>query len=159
MKKKSYSINEAQKLLETYCAYQDRSHKDVKDKLKSINIIPVGIDQIISDLIQDNYLNENRFAKSFARGKFRIKNWGKKRIIFQLKYNHQVSDYNIKNAIKEIDEDDYINTFLKLSQKIWESTNGSETLTRKRKYISALKYRGWEEGLIFDQLRVLDKNN
>ena len=159
MKKKSYSINEAQKLLENYCAYQDRSHKEVIDKLKTINIIPSGINQIISDLIQNNYLNESRFAKSFARGKFRIKKWGKKRITFQLKYNHQVSKYNIKSAVKEIDEKEYIKTFLKLSEKIWVSTNGNETSIRKRKFISALKYRGWEEELIFDQLRIIDKNN
>ena len=98
MEKKSYSINEAQKLLENYCAYQERSHKEVVEKLKKINIIQIGIDQIVGNLIQNNYLNESRFAKSFARGKFRIKNWGKKRIIFQLK-QHQISDYNIKIAV------------------------------------------------------------
>ena len=82
MKNKSFSIKEAKTILEKYCIYQERSHKEVIDKLKKINIIPEAIDQIVSSLIQENFLNESRFAKSFSRGKFRIKNWGKKRIIF-----------------------------------------------------------------------------
>ena len=75
MKKKSFSIKEAQKSLEHYCSYQERSHKEVVNKLREINIISIGIDQIVGDLIQNNYLNETRFAQSFARGKFRIKSW------------------------------------------------------------------------------------
>ena len=121
MKKQYLSIIEAQKKLEHYCAYQERSHKEVVKKLKEINIIPIAIDQIVSDLIQNNYLNENRFAKCFTRGKFRIKSWGKKRIVFELKH-HQVSDYNIKNALQEISETDYIETLITLSKKIWKSS-------------------------------------
>ncbi len=156
MKNKSYSINDAQKILENYCAYQDRSHKEVIEKLRKINIIPIGIDQIISGLIQDDYLNETRFAKSFARGKFRIKSWGKKRITFQLKH-HQVSDYNIKIALEEIDEVEYIKTLNKLSEKIWSSSIGNSLSNRKMKFISALQYRGWEINLIYDQLNEIDK--
>lgn len=156
MKNKSYSINDAQKILENYCAYQDRSHKEVIEKLRKINIIPIVIDQIISGLIQDDYLNETRFAKSFARGKFRIKSWGKKRITFQLKH-HQVSDYNIKIALEEIDEVEYIKTLNKLSEKIWSSSIGNSLSNRKMKFISALQYRGWEINLIYDQLNEIDK--
>tara|TARA_B100000780_G_scaffold8815_1_gene6308 strand:+ start:1561 stop:2031 length:471 start_codon:yes stop_codon:yes gene_type:complete len=156
VKNKSYSINDAQKILENYCAYQDRSHKEVIEKLRKINIIPIGIDQIISGLIQDDYLNETRFAKSFARGKFRIKSWGKKRITFQLKH-HQVSDYNIKIALEEIDEVEYIKTLNKLSEKIWSSSIGNSLSNRKMKFISALQYRGWEINLIYDQLNEIDK--
>jgi regulatory protein len=155
--KKSYSIDEAQKLLENYCAYQERSHKEVVEKLRGINIISIGIDQIISRLIQDNYLNESRFAKSFSRGKFRIKKWGKKRIIFQLK-SHRVSDYNIKAAIEEINDDEYIDTLKSLSEKIWKSSKGVNLSRRKAKFISALQYRGWEIDLIYDRLRYIEKN-
>ena len=157
MKNKSYSINEAQKILENYCAYQERSHKEVFEKLRKINIIPIGIDQIISGLIQEDYLNESRFAKSFARGKFRIKNWGRKRITFQLKL-HQVSDYNIKNALKEIDETEYKKSLKKLSEKIWRSSLGNSLSNRKMKFISALQYRGWEANLIYDQLNKIEIN-
>ena len=153
MKKQSLSIKEVQKKLEHYCAYQERSHRQVIDKLKEINII--AIDQIVSDLIQNNYLNENRFAKSFTRGKFRIKSWGKKRIIFELK-RHQVSDYNIKNALQEISETDYIETLNKLSKKVWKSSKGNILSKRKIKFISALQYRGWETDLIYDQLNKME---
>ena len=155
MKKESLSIKEIQKKLEHYCAYQERSHKEVIKKLKEINIIPIAIDQIVSDLIQKNYLNENRFAKIFTKGKFRIKNWGKKRIIFELK-RHQVSDYNIKNALQEISETDYIETLNKLSKKVWKSSKGNILSKRKIKFISALQYRGWETDLIYDQLNKME---
>ena len=154
MKKKSFSIKEAKIILEKYCIYQERSHKEVIDKLKKINIIPEAIDQIVSSLIQENFLNESRFAKSFSRGKFRIKNWGKKRIIFYLK-RHKISEYNINNALKEIDEVDYINTLNKLSEKVWDSTKGHKIVTRKKKFISALKYRGWENNLIYEKLNEI----
>ena len=78
MKYKSFSIKEAQNKLEKYCAYQERSHKEVVEKLKKINMASIDIDQIVGSLIQRNYLNENRFAKSFTRGKFKLKSWGKK---------------------------------------------------------------------------------
>ena len=76
-KSTSFTVQEAQKKLEHYCAYQERCHQEVVQKLKSLNMIPEAIDQIIGQLISDNYLNETRFAQSFARGKFRIKKWGK----------------------------------------------------------------------------------
>ncbi len=156
MKKKSFSIKEAQKSLEHYCSYQERSHKEVVNKLREINIISIGIDQIVGDLIQNNYLNETRFAQSFARGKFRIKSWGKKRIVFQLK-QHEISDYNIKIALKEIDEAEYLETLNKLSEKIWKSSKNNILSKRKMKFISALQYRGWETALIYDQLNKIDK--
>ncbi|MBO6881940.1 MAG: RecX family transcriptional regulator, partial [Winogradskyella sp.] len=74
--KKYYSVQEATAKMEHYCAYQERCHKEVVDKLKSMKMIPEAIDQIVGHLIQENYLNEERFAKAFARGKFQIKKWG-----------------------------------------------------------------------------------
>jgi len=84
-KQTSFTVQEAQKKLERYCAYQERCHQEVVQKLKSLNIIPVAIDQIISELITNNYLNETRFAQAYVRGKFRHKKWGKIRIQSQLK--------------------------------------------------------------------------
>jgi regulatory protein len=94
---KSYTVDEAQQKLEHYCAYQERCHKEVEEKLKSMHMIPAAIDQIIGKLITDNYLNETRFAQSFARGKFRIKKWGKVRILNQLKFRG-ISAWNIKKS-------------------------------------------------------------
>ena len=92
---KFYSVQEATKKLESYCAYQDRCHKEVESKLRAMGMIPEAKDQIIGHLIKENYLNEERFSKSFARGKFRIKKWGKNRIVNELK-QRQITKYNIK---------------------------------------------------------------
>jgi regulatory protein len=96
----SFTIQEAQKKLEHYCAYQERCHQEVIQKLRGMNMIPEAIEIIISQLIEDNYLNETRFAQSFARGKFRIKKWGKERIVRELKFR-KISPFNIKIALKE----------------------------------------------------------
>ena len=77
---KSYTVDEATKLLENYCAYQERCHKEVEQKLYDLNMIPEAKEKIIIHLLQHNFLNEERFAKAFVRGKFSIKNWGKQRI-------------------------------------------------------------------------------
>ena len=109
-KSTSFTVQEAQKKLEHYCAYQERCHQEVVQKLKSLNMIPKAIDQIIGQLISDNYLNETRFAQIFARGKFRIKKWGKVRILRELKFRN-ISPFNTKIALKEIDPNEYSDTF------------------------------------------------
>ena len=151
MKYKLFSIKEAQNKLEKYCAYQERSHKEVVEKLKKINMASMDIDQIVGSLIQRNYLNENRFAKSFTRGKFKLKSWGKKRIKFELKY-HNVSEFNIKDALNQIDDNEYIKVLNSLSEKLWKSSKGKDFYKRKTRFVSALEYRGWERNLIFSQL-------
>ena len=112
----SYTLSEATKKLERYCAYQERCHKDVTSKLKEMRMIPEAIDQIITHLIQENYLNEERFAQSFARGKFNIKKWGRNRIVNELKQRH-ISSYNIKSAFAEIDDALYLETLDNLAKK------------------------------------------
>jgi regulatory protein len=78
---KSYTVEEAQKNMERYCAYQERCHKEVQQKLRNMKMIPEAINLITTQLIEDNYLNETRFAKAFARGKFNTKKWGRQRIV------------------------------------------------------------------------------
>ena len=157
MKSGNFTVDEIEFKLKQYCSYQDRCHNEVEKKLKSFDVISEVKEQIIFNLINENYLNETRFCKSFVRGKFKIKNWGKKRIIFQLK-QHQISDYNIKIALQEIDEVQYIETLNLLSEKIWKSSKESVLSKRKIKFISALQYRGWEANLIYDQLNKFEKN-
>ena len=92
---KAYSLEEAKRKLESYCAYQERCHKDVVEKLRGMKMIPEAIDQIATHLIQENYLNEERFARSFARGKFNIKKWGS---IFHLEcvvFIHKMCKYSM----------------------------------------------------------------
>ena len=91
---KTYTVDEAKARMERYCAYRERCHKEVLQKLKQLRMIPEACDQIIHHLITNNYLNETRFAQAFARGKFRTKKWGKRRIVRELKFR-DISKYNI----------------------------------------------------------------
>ncbi|WP_242009066.1 regulatory protein RecX [Robertkochia solimangrovi] len=147
--KKSYTVQEATAKLEYYCAYQERCHRDVREKLISMNMIPLAIDTIINHLIQENYLNEERFARSFARGKFRIKKWGRKRIIRELKLR-DITRYNIEAALSEITDEEYFSALEELAIKRLESLREKDTLMRKKKLCDYLLYRGWEHHLVYE---------
>ena len=151
-----HTINEATKKLESYCAYQERCHKDVVAKLRAMGMIPDAIDQIVVHLIQENYLNEERFAKSFARGKFRIKKWGRVRITNELKQRN-ITRYNIKIALKEIDDSIYLETLDLLADKRLASIKETNTQKRKRKLADYLLYRGWESHLVYAKIIELIK--
>ena len=152
--KKSITISEAKKNIEHYCAYQERCHKEVVNKLKDLGIIQNAIDVIVTDLIQNNYLNETRFAQSFARGKFKIKKWGKVKIHRELN-KREISEYNIKMGMKEISDSDYEETFnMLLEKKLSELSHLSES-EKKRKIFNYLSYRGWEVEKIFEALRKI----
>jgi regulatory protein len=148
---KTYTVAQAQQLLEQYCAYQDRCHKEVEAKLNSLNLIPEAKEQIIIHLIQQGFLNEERFARSFARGKFRIKKWGKLKITNALK-QRGINSYLINKALTEIDESEYIDTLDTLVTKKLESLNETSVPKKKKKLIDFLKYRGWESHLIYDKI-------
>jgi len=150
------TLREAKRKLENYCAYQDRCHKEVIDKLKGMRMIPEAIDQIVTQLIEDNFLNEERFAKSFARGKFNIKKWGKNRIVNELK-QRQISRYNITTALKEIDEETYIETLDTLAKKRLEQITETNLQKKRKKLADYLLYRGWESHLVYEKLRELIK--
>ena len=152
--RKSITISDAKKNIEHYCAYQERCHKEVINKLKNLGIIQNAIEKIVADLIQNNYLNETRFAQSFARGKFRIKKWGKVKIRRELN-KREISEYNIKMGMKEISNSDYEETFnMLLEKKLSELSHLSES-EKKRKVLNYLLYRGWEVEKIFEALRKI----
>ena len=150
----SYTVKEATKKLESYCAYQERCHKDVVTKLKYMRMIPEAIDQIVTHLIQENYLNEERFAKGFARGKFRIKKWGRNRIVNELKLRG-ISKYNIKTALTEINDEDYFKTLDVLAKKRMDALKETNIQKRKRKLSDYLLYRGWESHLVYGKVKEL----
>src|SRR5690554_3543181 len=156
--KKSYSVTEATKKMEGYCAYQDRCHKEVTAKLKEINMIPEAIDHIMGELIRQNYLNEERFAKSFARGKFNMKKWGKNRIKNELK-QREISKYNIEIALKEINDGDYYTTFNALARKRLEGIREKDLRKRRKKLADYLLYRGWESGMVYEKVFELIPNH
>lgn len=148
---KTYTVNEAKKKLEGYCAYQERCHKEVRTKLISMRMIPEAIDLITVHLIQNNYLNEERFAKAYVRGKFRIKKWGKNRLVRELKFR-DISKYSIDTALKEIDLDDYYKTLDELIQKRINQVTEKNIYKKKKKVVDYLFYRGWESNLVYEKL-------
>ncbi len=154
MKKKILTLLEAQKKMEHYCAYQERCHKEVVKKLQELGMIHISIDAIVSKLVEDNYLNETRFARSYARGKFRIKKWGKIRIRRELKARH-ISDYNIKKGLEEIPDLDYNTTFWTLFEKRKKEVNESIPSVQKKKIISYMVYRGWELEKIYEAMEQI----
>jgi len=152
---RSYTVDEAKLKLEAYCAYQERSHRQVEEKLRDMRMIPEAQEVIITHLIQHNFLNETRFAQAFSRGKFRIKKWGRIRITQGLK-QHGVSAYNIKLGLAQIEPEAYRETFEELVAKRLRdlSTEGSIP-KKKRKLFDYLAYRGWETDLIYEALARL----
>ncbi len=151
---KTYTISEAQQKLEHYCAYQERCHNEVVTKLRSMNMIPQAIDIIIVHLIEHNFLNEERFACSFARGKHRIKSWGKVRIINELKFRN-ISQYNITKGLKEISPEEYSATFHTLSEKHWETIKERSLPKKKKKFCDFLLRKGFESNLVYEKLLEL----
>lgn len=154
MHSRAYSVTEAIRRLEAYCAYQERCHKEVIDKLKGFGMLPQIIDHIMAHLIEENFLNEERFAKSFARGKFRTKKWGKTRIIMELK-RRNISKFNIQSALKEIPEQEYLETLHQLAQKRTREIKETHPLKRRRKLADYLLYRGWESDLVYQKIKEL----
>ena len=154
--RKTYTVEEAKRAIERYCVYQERCHKEVEKKLREYKMIPEAIQVIVVHLIEHNFLNEERFAQSYARGKFRIKKWGKQRITRELRFR-DISQYNIKSAFKEINEDDYLNTFHALAEKKFESITESNKYKKKKKLTDYLLYRGWESSLVFEKANSLIK--
>lgn len=153
---KSYTVAEATKLMENFCAYQERCHKEVEQKLYNLNMIPEARDKIILHLLQHNFLNEERFSKAFARGKFSLKNWGRVRIVNELKFRN-ISSYNIKTALNEIDETDYLMTIKKVAEKKWSLIKEPNAFKKRSKLISYLSSKGYETEIIYKVMNGLLK--
>ena len=152
MNRKVFTVDEIKKKMEYYCAYQDRCHQEVEKKLTQFRLIPEAREMILIHLIQHDFFNEQRFAQSFTRGKFRIKKWGRKRIVQELKFR-DISDYNIKSALKEIDEEEYIETLTELAQSKNRQIKEENPYIRKQKLYQYLYRRGFESDLIGEVLK------
>ena len=150
-----FTIKQAIQKLEHYCAYQDRCHEEVIQKLRSMKMDQDEIDQIIVQLIADNFLNEERFACSYARGKHRIKHWGKIRIVNELKFR-KISQYNINLALKEITTEEYEATFHNLAEQNWESIRESNSLKKRKKFCDYVLRKGFESNLVYEKVKELE---
>jgi regulatory protein len=151
-KKLTYTVEEAKRKLEKYCIYQDRCHKEIEQKLSELEMIQEAKDLIIMHLIEHEFINEERYAKSFARGKFRIKKWGKQRIIKELKFKG-ISEYNVKSALKEINEEEYFKTLKSLARKKFDSVSEKNSYKKSQKITNFLLYRGFENNLVYEVVK------
>jgi len=153
------SKEQAWQKIKHYCAYQERSHYEAKQKLYGFGLYTNEVEELLSKLIEEDYLNEERFAEQFAGGKFRMKHWGKVKITYELKQK-QVSSYNIRRALQSIAEADYIATLQKLAEAKWQQLKGEQYIARQAKTTSYLLQKGFETALIqrvIQRLKSSDK--
>lgn len=151
----SHTLTEATRKAENYCVYQERCHQEVIVKLVSLRMIPEAIDVIIVHLIEHDFLNETRFACSFARGKHRIKYWGRIRIVRELKMR-KISEYNIKQGLKELDYDEYLINFDALSERHWEHMTERVKLIKRKKFCDFMLRKGFESDLVYAKVKELE---
>ena len=154
MQKKVYTVHEILKKMEHYCAYQERCHQEVENKLKEFRLIPEAREHIILQLLDNNFLNEERFSKAFARGKFRIKKWGRQRIVRELKARN-ISEYNINSALAEIDHEEYVSVFEEAALKKLDTITEKDRNRKRKKLSDYLLYHGWESNLVYPKVLEL----
>jgi regulatory protein len=149
------NINEIRTKMEYYCAYQERCYKEVEEKLYSFSRNQSEKDEILTYLIENNFINEERFAQSFVRGKHNYKLWGKNRIMNELKFRN-ISSRIITIALKEISEETYIENFHQLAEKHWNSITERKGQKKNKKFVDFLIRKGYETSLIYEKLKELD---
>lgn len=141
--KKSYTFEEIKQKLVNYCVYQDRCHAEVEQKMREFVLIPEAKEEILLYLMQENYLNEERFIRSYIRGKFYLKNWGKTKIRIHLKQKG-IHDKLIASCFDEIDENDYLKIIRKVYENYESKLKGLNDYQKKQKTIKYLLSRGFE---------------
>ncbi len=136
----TYDLNVVK--MQKYCAYQDRCHSEVRNKLLQLKVYGDDLENIMSDLIQQDYLNEERFACSYVRGKYRMKKWGRDKILMELK-KRRISAYCIKKGMAEIDEEEYLQNLESLFVKYKAQYDGQPEFVKKQKVYGALRRKGY----------------
>lgn len=153
MYKAKLTKEQALQKLKHYCAYQERCHSEVKQKLYALGVWKKDQDEILAVLIEEDYLNEERFAIAFAGGKWRMKRWGRVKIKYELK-KKQVSEYCIRKALKQIDEEEYLSVLEMLAKEKYTALKNEQYLVRKKKTMDYLVAKGFEQELV---KRVVEK--
>lgn len=151
----TFTLLQIQSKMEYYCAYQERCYKEVEEKLYSFKLTTAEKEQILIYLIENNFINEERFAKSFVRGKHNYKNWGKNRIIQELKFRN-ISSKLIEIALQEINSEEYIIRFNALAEKHWLTIKERKGQKKNKKFVDYLLRKGFESYLIYDKLKEFD---
>lgn len=150
-KQNVYTVQEAYKKLARYCAYQERCHREVELKLQAYKLTSIERQEVVTRLIADNFLNEERFAIAFVRDKFNLQKWGKERIKRELK-QRRISAYLMRKALGEIDAEEYVQVFEDLVQKKLELLESESTLKKKKKLMDYLIRKGYEYDRIYNIL-------
>lgn len=150
------SFIELQRKLEYFCSYQERCHFEVEQKLYSLENSAETRNRVIVKLIEDNFLNEERFASLYTQSKLHQKKWGKVRIKNELKAR-KISDYLINKSLNEIDEAEYLQTFDTLSKKYWESSTIHNKMKKRKHFCDYMLRNGWESGLVYEIAKALEQ--
>lgn len=138
-----------------YCNYQERSHKEVRNKLYELGCKTYEVEQYLSELIEAELLNEQRYAQAIARGRFRLKGWGRNKIVAHLKLQN-VSEYCIKKGLQEIDEEEYLNTLERLMcKKLLELRSERDHFRKRAKLYAYLLQKGYESRIITEVYQKL----
>jgi regulatory protein len=156
--KKNFTPLQALQKIKHFCSYQERCHAEVKEKLYSFGLNKSEVELLLSQLIEEDYLNEQRFAEQFAGGKFRMKQWGKIKIVYELKQK-RISEYAIKKALKVIDNEEYTQLLLKLATAKWKSLSGEQYINRQVKTTNYLLQKGYEIKLIGETIAQIRSSN
>lgn len=144
--------------IEHYCNYQPRCHKEVRNKLYELGCTTPEVEEHIADLISADILNEERYARAFARGKFRMLKWGKSKIINELRGN-RVSEYCIKKGLTEIDEEAYMEVLKTLFEKKWKDLKSEKNqFTKRAKAQRYLMQKGYESNLVQELINETIRN-
>lgn len=151
MEKKSFTYEEIKQKLVNYCVYQDRCHAEVEQKMREFLLIDEAREEIILYLLKENYLNEERFTRSYIRGKFYIKHWGKNKIKINLKQK-QVPEKLIDKCFDEIDEDDYRAAIKKIYDNYYSKHTGLQEYQKKSKTIKYVMGKGYEYDAIISSI-------
>jgi len=149
--KKKLTPTQALVKAQASCAYQERCQQEMRDKLYDWGLYSTDVENIITQLIVEGFLNEERFAKTFAGGKFRIKKWGKIKIKIELK-KRKISDYCIKQAMQEIPDKDYLRTLQQLIEKKSKELKGGKPQVRNYKIAQYVASKGFEQDIIWSVL-------
>mgnify|MGYP001213382747 FL=1 len=149
---KPISLPEARAKIYRYCAYQERCHNEVRSKLFEYGLTRNDVEELITDLITEGYLNEERFARSYAGGKFRMKKWGRVRITRELEAR-DISPYCIRMALSEVEDDDYLNTLRELLSKKAAQVDEENIFVKRDKVATYAIQKGFEPDLVWTTVR------
>lgn len=153
-KRTKLSKEDALNLMQKHCAYQDRCQSEIRTRLIEHSVYGDDLEEIIADLISDDFINEERFAKAYVRGKFRIKRWGRMKIIKELKFR-RISTYSINKGLKEIDEEIYYETLKTLIEKKSDVLRVRDKWEKRKKLTSYATQKGYEYEVIKEVLNDL----